>query len=878
MKINQYIKTASRFLLIPIALFFIFQNSIERFLNFILVDPLLSNCNPPSLRYDVSALVLLIIVLFPILRKMIASGARLPTSWYFVSLLYLVLYSYYRFYDHKFWFTSLKLIPQMALMDIVCLIIVIPVFASLIISISGAMKKKHTLSPKAAEPAENSAALEKKKVCPFRVDEPARIQSEDDPLTRNKFTDNLVETIQSTKTPNGSFPIAIVAPWGSGKTTFIESVVDKLDKKDNIIINFNIWNCSSPEKIIDSFFSLLREELSPFSFALNNKIQEYANNLIKNVDNNNLNSLSNAAEIIWPHHSLEQQYGIINEEIKKIDKRIVILIDDLDRLDRKEIYEVIRLIRNTANFSNTFFIVAYDRSYILNAIEEINLHRPHYFLEKIFQLEFGIPTIPKSTIERELNKLLFPILTEKDQRVYLEFLKEKTEHEGIALFNLTHLFIHNLRDVTRFYNSFLLHYQYLKNEVYFPDFFNLQLIRFKHPELFLLFHENLSNLLIPQELAGNKKVILKVKSSNENNSVYNLLRSNQGSYKFSSDDISKLTRAMESIFPSSAQRLSSYYELEDADLTVTKPIMLERYFSFGIEGMISSVEFSKLRAGAIEDFESKIVSWIAVPALISDIQDKLVSIKFFDSKEDYENILRIILFLANQKNADKSTQQYLRFIGFDGQSLSNTFFKSGNDTFYKSRTEYRAYIYSLLRFPSQEYSYQQDFLSYLLRHNYQTDPSILSNDEISDMLLENFSYAIARAEKFSIGLWSLFIRCEILDERQLNQTTKKLKYHPNPIAAEKMASFIFKKDLDGFLQFTVVKAPFDNAYHIQTENIIKVFGNTDHFYQSLKKFKGISMYRYEFLSLASTLEESETLKKEGGVPASFFQQIPIIKD
>jgi len=46
----------------------------------------------------------------------------------------------------------------------------------------------------------------------------------------------------------------------------------------------------------------------------------------------------------------------INDSLKKINKKIVIFIDDLDRLDKEEVVEVIRLIRNTANFHNTFFV------------------------------------------------------------------------------------------------------------------------------------------------------------------------------------------------------------------------------------------------------------------------------------------------------------------------------------------------------------------------------------------------------------------------------------------------------------------------------------------------------------------------------------------
>ena len=91
-------------------------------------------------------------------------------------------------------------------------------------------------------------------------------------------------------------------------------------------------------------------------------------------------------------------------------------IDDIDRLDKHEIIEVVRLIRNTANFHNTFFLVAYDRDYVINALGHLNEHNHHQFLEKIFQMELNLPAYDKSILTKELYNRLLNHIPEKHQK------------------------------------------------------------------------------------------------------------------------------------------------------------------------------------------------------------------------------------------------------------------------------------------------------------------------------------------------------------------------------------------------------------------------------------------------------------------------------
>lgn len=64
----------------------------------------------------------------------------------------------------------------------------------------------------------------------------------------------------------------------------------------------------------------------------------------------------------------------------------------MDRLYSNEVIEVLRLVRNTANFTNTIYLLAYEKSYIQKAIkEELHVDNRIPFMDKIVQMEVPLP-------------------------------------------------------------------------------------------------------------------------------------------------------------------------------------------------------------------------------------------------------------------------------------------------------------------------------------------------------------------------------------------------------------------------------------------------------------------------------------------------------
>src|SRR5690606_32689438 len=156
-------------------------------------------------------------------------------------------------------------------------------------------------------------------------------------------------------------------------------------------------------------------------------------------------------------HGTNIYFEKAKKSIVDIERKIVVFIDDTDRLNKKEIFEVLRLIRNTANFTNVFFIVAYDREYITRTITE--LFQPNVYLEKIFQLEISLPVVNGNMPEKYLLELLGEIPNLNGQELQNILIPNP------YLVQILRYCLKTFRDVTRLANNLNLNYVPISKEV-----------------------------------------------------------------------------------------------------------------------------------------------------------------------------------------------------------------------------------------------------------------------------------------------------------------------------------------------------------------------------------------------------------------------------
>ncbi len=276
---------------------------------------------------------------------------------------------------------------------------------------------------------------------------------------------------------NKSFSIAITGSWGSGKSSLISLVKDEVEKEDDIIlIDFKPFQNHNKNEIIEQFFDVFKDKLKKFNGNLSNKIVHYAQKLNEVYENKTIGTLLNNL-LEDSSKSSDTLYKEVNSSIKKLNKKIVVIIDDLDRLSSIEILHVLKLIRSSANFYNTIFLVALDKKHVLNSINT-NLLKTNY-LDKFFQLEIFLPKIDVSEyrtfFEKEINKK------------GLEGLK--IDFKELEKNNLFDEFITSFRDVLKLVNQIIFDHSLItvdnkEFEINENGFINFTIFKLKCPEFY----------------------------------------------------------------------------------------------------------------------------------------------------------------------------------------------------------------------------------------------------------------------------------------------------------------------------------------------------------------------------------------------------------
>jgi len=424
-----------------------------------------------------------------------------------------------------------------------------------------------------------------------------------DLLNRKKHANNLAERIKSTFNTTASFAVGIVDAWGGGKTSFLGMIENNFDDKEHIVVNFNPWKNQGEKSIIIDFFKLLEKELSVYDYKIGHTLQKYVSamlNLSKTPWSKTFQQLI-SLRLAPP---VQEQYDKVDKRIASLGRKVVIFIDDLDRLDKGELVEVLRLIRNTANFSNTIFIVAYDRGYVLSAIDKFNSYGSEVFLEKIFQYEYYLPRFSKVLLKQQLLERI---------KGLTKMSVPEAELLGLTLekkYDVVEEHLNNLRDINRLANAFSFYYPLVKNNLEFEDYFYLEVLKLKYPSVHKLVHDKREMFfkeqfvkvasIAPSPLTGSledeESAVMVLRKSNEaippkylenlpsqnddaedeplpqSTVLEDYLVNNAAKYQINSSKINDIVRLIHVIFPNTPAAT------EKGSNTVMLPTLFDSYF------------------------------------------------------------------------------------------------------------------------------------------------------------------------------------------------------------------------------------------------------------------------------------------------------------
>ena len=632
--------------------------------------------------------------------------------------------------------------------------------------------------------------------------------SDNDLLGFKVYAEQLANQIKVTH-HNKAFAIGINGSWGSGKSSFLNLLKNNFTKEDYIIIEFNAWYSNTPNQIIKDFFDTLNEQLKTYNASITKLLHNYSKKLVGLHENETTKLVNNLFSFLSDNSSINSVYNQIEKEISIIDKKIIVVIDDLDRLDSEEIVEVIRLIRNTANFKNVIFIVAYDREYIIKALDNHNSYNSDRFLEKIIQLELTLPYFKKDIYATELAKLIkekvnIETVNVGNSKLKEDFIKEFYAEIDTTLLasNITETYyiykwIENQRDVIRLANALILNINILVGEIVFADFLRIELLRLKYPSIYLFFFNNLDLFL--ENIHDNNKNRFQLKKTEKSDSNYYLIKYLNNEKSLTQIERDKIYNLLEGIFYEKGKiRLG-----ELRPLSIVFPSNINRYVAYKLlEGSLSYVEFSNARLSKLDEFKNKINEWID-SNLEFEIKQKFREIKDFNSKEDFENVIQAIFYLANQKT--KINTYPFNIISFDFEYLFDILIYNSNKnikSYYTSKVgnqEYKNFIISLFKNAKSPYYFESELLISWNKDKFTIydNEYIISKEYLNDISIEYLQKYEASITVLNDDFLKLFYRT-----RNTNRVEVNGRYNETSIYPKKSISTfksLINKDLNSFL-------------------------------------------------------------------------------
>ena len=338
-----------------------------------------------------------------------------------------------------------------------------------------------------------------------------------DALGRREAAKSFAQSVLRLDASDGAV-VGVFGPWGSGKTSFLKLVKHELEGESVHILEFNPWMFSGTEQLVQRFFI----ELSSQTKGLKHKDLRKIGTTLKDYGNALRSATETikwfvAAVVLWLialagptgelfglkiswtvqlvalffvgtiglvaailtiagtflHHrrqSIHETRKRVDTVLRNQSNRVVVILDDVDRLTRTEIQEVFRLVRLVAKFPRITYIIACDRDQVTKALDQGDR-----YLEKIVQVPFNLPEVPRYNLEEQAIVEIEAMLGSR--RI--------DEEAGYFVLNYVVLpLISNVRDLRRYTAAAHETVTSLDDKVALSDILALEAIRVFLPDTF----------------------------------------------------------------------------------------------------------------------------------------------------------------------------------------------------------------------------------------------------------------------------------------------------------------------------------------------------------------------------------------------------------
>lgn len=298
-----------------------------------------------------------------------------------------------------------------------------------------------------------------------------------DLLNRKSIINQLYNTIINCE-PATNFTIGLNGKWGSGKTTIIKNVLRIMNDNDlldnYVIVNFNPWKYDDEKVILKAF---LNEILNNIQFSIDESTKEtLIQDVINVVFDSKIASLGNLLNKEFKKLNTEPEISsVVNNYLLNNDKKMLIIIDNLDRIDSEKAFFLIKCIDSIIKFKKTINILLYDED-IIDEILDQKFNNGKKYMNKLVQLKIDVPEVDIYTLNNIKEKIANNLLV--------------NNHPFIDFINNEQYEFDNIRELKRYVNSIISSNVYNGSILDSDDDSNLKYIKSVCPKLYYEIWEN----------------------------------------------------------------------------------------------------------------------------------------------------------------------------------------------------------------------------------------------------------------------------------------------------------------------------------------------------------------------------------------------------
>lgn len=674
----------------------------------------------------------------------------------------------------------------------------------------------------------------------FLSDKPIAEETEDK-FQRYNFSKRIAETLIYRKSSD-SIVIGLYGAWGEGKTSVLNFIKAELKKSADIIhFNFNPWRFTDESTLLINFFNtlaltlkreekLVNEAKSKLKKALEKKeplktsaetIGEMIVKYAKALSPIGFDGTAESIGQLLSSVEIDDLKGRIEELLAKSNKKVVIIIDDIDRLEKKEIHAIFKLVKLTCDFSNTSYLLSFDEKIVSAAIGESfgdgDKSAGMDFLEKIIQIPLTLPLAQKDallefslkTLEKSLNSINFEI----EQDSIDEFVSKFTSN-----------FLKRLvtpRLAVRYANRVSFSLPLLKGEVNYVDLLLIEAIHIFYPNVYDFIRAK------PEFFIGDYSNDPYL-SGQQNSKVEEFKKefANLTKDSYREDEIPDLIAALKSLFPNLKMVWGNAWSFEEKisdvlyqEKRISDSRYFNRYFSYAvIKGDLSDVTFqeflSSIKQKSIQDSVND------AQKILSDTTPERFLSKFRIEEKNYDEETSLILIKVFSQLGEHFSHNEYGIFGFATPLMQAVFFIVGlirNNT--EKVTQFRLIEDILKTVEPFKFAYQ--ISNFSRKNNYQGE-GMFTNDQYKALAKVLIDRAIELSKdkpiweefnfesKFLMNVWATDFDKSELQAYIFAALDKNIK-----------STILFLKVFVGYIHSSVQKEPYDGPFTEESYNWLK---------------------------------------------------------